>query len=143
MIPLASILLAASAGIILLLGSLHLWITFRGNKMFPRDAALEAQMRVVSPVISRETTMWKVWIGFNASHSFGGMLFGLVYGYLALAHGAFLFQSTFLLAVGLLLLAGLLYLGKVYWFRVPFRGIALATALYVAALATRWISGSP
>jgi hypothetical protein len=143
MIPLASILLAASAGIILLLGTMHLWITFRGNKMYPRDAALEAQLRVVSPVISRETTMWKVWIGFNASHSFGGMLFGLVSGYLALVHGAFLFQSTFLLVVGLLLLSGLLYLGKVYWFRVPFRGIALATALYVAALATRWISGSP
>jgi hypothetical protein len=35
--------------------------------------------------------MWKAWIGFNASHSFGLILFGTVYAYLALAHGSFLF----------------------------------------------------
>ena len=28
-------------------------------------------MMTVSPVISRETTMWRVWVGFNATHSFG------------------------------------------------------------------------
>jgi hypothetical protein len=143
MIPLASLLLAASAAVILLLGSAHLWITFRGTKMHPRDAALEAQLRLVSPNITRETTMWKVWIGFNASHSFGGILFGLVYGYLALAHGPMLFHSGFLLVVGLLLLGGYCFLGKRYWFRVPFRGIAFATALYVAAIVTNWICGSP
>jgi hypothetical protein len=27
--------------------------------------------------------MWKAWVGFNASHSYGAILFGLVYGYLA------------------------------------------------------------
>lgn len=143
MIPLASLLLAASAAIILLLATAHLWITFRGEKMNPHDAALEARMREVSPNISRETTMWKVWIGFNASHSFGGMLFGLVYGYLALAHGAFLFRSTFLLVVGFLLLGGYCWLGRSYWFSTPLRGIALATVLYVAALAVNWISGLP
>ncbi len=78
--------------------------------------------------------MWKAWIGFNASHSYGAMLFGLVYGYLALAHAPFLFASPFLLAVGLVLLGGYGLLGWQYWFSVPFRGIALATALYVAAL---------
>ena len=25
-------------------------------------------LRAVSPVITRETTMWQAWIGFNASH---------------------------------------------------------------------------
>ncbi len=143
MIALASALLTASAAIIFLLGLLHLKITFSGDKMRPRDAALEERMREVTPQITRETTMWKTWIGFNASHSIGGMLFGLVYGYLALAQAAFLFRSPFLLAVGFLTLAGYCFLGVRYWFSVPFRGIALATALYVAALATQWISGSP
>ncbi len=141
MIPLASLLLAASAAIILLLGFLHLKITFLGDKLRPRDSALEERMREVSPLITRETTMWKTWIGFNASHSIGGILFGLVYGYLALAHGAFLFHSSFLLAVGFLTLAGYCFLGVRYWFSVPFRGIALATLLYVAAVAAYWISG--
>ena len=78
--------------------------------------------------------MWKAWIGFNASHSYGLILFGAVYGYLALVHPAFLFQSWFLLALGLLFLAGYAILGRLYWFSVPFRGILLATALYVGAL---------
>jgi len=134
----ASLLIAASAAIILLLGLVHLLYTFRGTKLHPRDAALQARLKEVSPVITRETTMWKAWIGFNASHSYGAILFGLVYGYLALAHASFLFQSTFLLLLGLLLLAGYVFLGKVYWFSVPFRGIVLSTALYVAALIVRW-----
>jgi len=127
-------LLAASAAIILLLGLVHLLYTFRGNKLHPRDAALEARLKEVSPKISRETTMWNAWIGFNASHSFGAILFGLVYGYLAFMHTALLFQSIFLLLVGAFLLAGYVFLARRYWFSIPFRGIVLATALYVAAL---------
>lgn len=78
--------------------------------------------------------MWKAWIGFNASHSYGALLFGAVYGYLALVHSAFLFQSWYLLSLGLLLLVGYAFLGKRYWFRIPFRGILVATVLYVCAL---------
>jgi hypothetical protein len=135
----ASYLLAAAAFIILSLGTLHLLFTFHGDKLHPRDPALIASMKEVSPRITRETTMWKTWIGFNASHSYCGMLFGLIYGYLALRHPDFLFASAFLLSVGLLLLAGLVFLGWRYWFSTPFRGIVLATALYVAAIVMRFL----
>ncbi len=134
MLTLATSLIAASAAVILALGLIHLLYTFRGQKLHPRDPELEARLRDVSPVITRETTMWKAWIGFNASHSFGALLFGAVYACLALAHGPFLFGSPFLLAVGLLFLLGYTFLGQRYWFSVPFRGILLATVLYVAAL---------
>lgn len=139
MITLASALIAASAAIFLLLGLLHLLYTFSGSKLHPRDAALKTRMAEVSPVITRETTMWKTWVGFNATHSFGAILYGLVYGYLALAHGSFLFQSPFLLLTGLFLLAGCVFVGKVYFFSTPFRGIVLSTALYVAALVVHWL----
>ncbi|OHC64821.1 MAG: hypothetical protein A2045_00585 [Rhodocyclales bacterium GWA2_65_20] len=135
MIALASSLLAASAAIILLLGLAHLLFTFRGTKLHPRNAALEASMKQVSPVLTRQTTMWKAWIGFNASHSHGAIFFGLVYGYLALAHAAFLFQSAFLLLVGLALLLGYVVLARAYWFSIPLRGIVASTLLYLAALA--------
>ena len=135
---LAPWLVAASAGIILALGLAHLLYTFRGSSFHPRDAALATRMMEVSPRITRETTMWKCWIGFNASHSYGAILFGLVYGYLALAESALLFRSTFLSALGMLTLAGYVFLGKRYWFSVPFRGIVLATALYIAALLVHW-----
>jgi hypothetical protein len=112
----------------------HLLYTFRGRKLHPRDGAIEAQMREGHPVLTRQTTLWKAWVGFNASHSFGAILFGLVYGYLALLHSAFLLQSSFLLGLGLLLLSGYVFLGWRYWFSVPFRSIVVATICYVAAL---------
>lgn len=125
-----SLLVFASAAIIAGLGVVHLWFTFVGPELRPREVELENRMKAVSPVITRQTTMWKAWIGFNASHSFGALLFGAIYGYLALAKSALLFQSTFLAIVGGLLLAGYIILGKLYWFRVPFRGIVLASILY-------------
>jgi len=126
----SSMLIAASAAVILLLGLVHLLYTFRGPLLHPSDAELTAKMMTVSPIISRETTMWRVWIGFNASHSFGLILFGTLYGYLAVRHRAFLFQSWFLLVLGFALLLGYAILAKLYWFSAPFRGVTLAAVLY-------------
>lgn len=139
MTTIAQMLMGASAAIILLLGLVHLLYTFHGHKLYPRDDALEARMKEVWPVLTRETTMWQAWVGFNASHGLGAILFGLVYGYLALFHSRLLFGSVFLQAVGLMLLAGYAFLGKKYWFSVPFRSIVLSTILYMAAL----IAASP
>lgn len=131
---LAPILVACSAGIVLLLGVLHLTYTFLGPKLLPRDRELKAHMEQVSPVITRETTIWKVWVGVNATHSCSLILFALVYGYLALAHGDFLFRSLFLLGVGLVLLVFYVFLARMYFFSVPFGLLLGATLLYGAAL---------
>ena len=130
----ASAFIAASAAIILLFGLLHLLYTFRGPKLHPRDPDLTARMMAVSPVISSETTMWRCWIGFNASHSFCLIFFGALYGYLAMRHSAFLFHSWFLLALGLVLLLGYATLAKLYWFTTPFRGVVVATVLYFVGI---------
>ena len=111
----APALVAASAAI-MLLGLLHLLYTFYSPQLLPRDDALHTRMQEVSPVITRQTTMWKAWVGFNASHSYGLILFGTVYGYLALAHSDVLFQSVFLLSLGLLWLFGYVFLAKRYFF---------------------------
>ncbi|HEX8955782.1 MAG TPA: hypothetical protein VF798_05890 [Burkholderiaceae bacterium] len=134
----APFLIAASAAILLLFGSLHLWYTVRGKLFKPRDAALEARMKEVAPLISRETTMWKAWVGFNASHSLGAMFFGLLYLYLSLQHQLFLMGEPVLLALGLLLLIGYNVLARAYWFSVPRRGIAVASVLYALALSLDW-----
>jgi hypothetical protein len=134
------ILMSLSALLVLVLGVLHLVYTFRGPKLTPRDPALQARMAEVSPVITRQTTMWRAWVGFNASHSMGAILFGLVYGFLANAYPEILFGSPFLLAVGLAMLGGLAVLGKVYWFRIPFRGIVTSLGCYLASIATWWWS---
>ena len=130
----AKALMATSAGVIFALGALHLVYTFVGSKLRPRDPALEARMDEVSPGITRETTMWRAWVGFNASHGMGAMLFGLVYGFLAVRHADVLFRSPFLLGVGLAMLGGYAVLGRRYWFSVPFGGICLALVAYVASV---------
>jgi len=131
------VLVASSSFILLFLGSVHLLYTFRGTKLHPRDHAVQSAMAGDSPVLTRQTTMWRAWIGFNASHSYGAMLFGLVYGYLALFQPAVLFGSAFLITVALAFLAGLLVLAKAYWFSIPYRGVLLSISLFVAALVLR------
>jgi hypothetical protein len=130
----AQALIAASAAIVLALGALHLVFTFHGRKLLPRDANLRAQMEQGTLVLTRETSVWKAWIGFNASHSLGAMLFGLVYGHLVLVHSAVLLRSPFLLALGAAVLLSYAWLGRRYWFSVPFRGIVLSLVLYLAGL---------
>jgi hypothetical protein len=130
----ARILMVLSAGIVFTFGVIHLVYTFRGPYLTPRDPALKISMSQISPVLTSETTMWRCWVGFNASHSMGLMLFGLVFGYLALARGQFLFQSAFLLVAGLAMLCGVVVLCKVYFFSAPLRGIGIALACYVASI---------
>ena len=79
--------------------------------------------------------MWRCWVGFNATHSMALLLFGLVFGFLALAHGEVLFHSPFLLVVGLAMLAGLVVLCKLFFFRVPLIGVSIALVCYVASVA--------
>jgi hypothetical protein len=118
----ARILMVLSASIIFTLGVVHLVYTFWGPKLTPRDPALEISMSQISP-------------GFNASHSMGLILFGLVFGFLALAHGQLLFQSPFLLVVGLAMLGGMAVLCKVYFFSVPLTGVCISLACYIASIA--------
>ena len=130
----AVVLMTLSAAIVFALGLLHVVYTFWGTKLTPRDPALRNRMGEVPLVIARETTMWQAWVGFNASHGMGAMLFGLVYGFLAMAHGDLLFQSPFLLVVGLAMAGGLFALGKLYWFSIPAAGTGISLACYVASI---------
>ena len=130
----SSAFIAASAAVILLLGLVHLLYTFRGPELHPRDPDLTARMMMVSPVITRETTMWKTWVGFNATHSFGLILFGAIYGYLAICQRAFLFHSRFLLALGFTLLLGYAVIARLYFFTAPFRAVVFAAVLYLLGI---------
>ncbi len=128
------ILVGLSAAVILLLGSIHLLYTFRGDKLHPREAATKKAMQDDAPVLTRETSVWGAWIGFNASHSLGAILYGLIYGYLVLRHPGLLFTSAYLMAIGFLMLVSLFLLARRYWFSVPFRGITLSLLSYAAGI---------
>lgn len=126
--------MVTSATVLLVLGTLHLVFTFYGQKLRPRDPVLQARMKEVPPGITRDSTMWGFWVGFNITHSMAAMLFGLVYGFLALAHSSFLFSSAYLLIVGLLTVSGFFVTARVYWFSTPIIGTGISLACYVASI---------
>lgn len=136
------LLVVAASAIALALGLAHVLFTFHGPKLTPRDPELLQRMQGTSPVITRQTTMWKAWVGFNASHGLGLITFGAVYGYLALVQPHLLFQSFFLLGFGAVVLLGYVFLARQYFFRTPFRAVSGATAMYCIALVVNAIRTS-
>lgn len=130
------LLLFVSSAIVLVVGALHLSSTFLGSDLEPRDPALEARMKEVSPNVTDQSTMWKGWIGFNAGYGLGLVLFGALYGYLSLFHFQTLRQSWFLLAAGAVFLGGQVVLAQRYMFSIPITIFASALVLYLAGVVT-------
>ncbi|NOQ78398.1 MAG: hypothetical protein GQ546_03250, partial [Gammaproteobacteria bacterium] len=60
-------------------GFVHLIYTFYTNKFDARKSSVTAAMKTTSPILTKETTMWDAWIGFNASHSLGAILVAAFY----------------------------------------------------------------
>ena len=133
----AKFLLDLGGGIFVLLGSLHALYTFldirRPRRLVPQDPAIALAMTGSPLRLSRGgTTMWRAWVGFNFSHSLGGVLFGV------LCVGAGVVLDAVAIPAWVLLLfvvIALIYLGLsiLYWFRVPTMGIAVASLCLLVA----------
>lgn len=120
--------------IFLLLGSAHLFYTFFSNKFMAKNPGTVTEMKNTYPLLTNQTTMWKAWVGFNASHSLGAIFLGIINIVLAAQYFPVLEQSGSLLSLTFFTSAFYLFLAKRYWFRVPFRGIFFATCCYCAAI---------
>ncbi len=129
----AQFLIIIGASVCGFLGIIHLAYTFFTNKFDPRDASTREAMKTTSPILTRRTNMWDAWIGFNASHGLGILLFAAVYLVLAGRHMSVLKQSPAL--AWLPVVGGGAYLGlaKRYWFRSPLIWIAVASACFALA----------
>lgn len=127
------ILLIVGATIFGLLGSIHLAYTFFTNKFDARDQAVTDAMKATSPVLTRDTSMWKAWIGFNASHSLGAITVAAFYIPLAISNMAVIRESLWLTILPVTIGFAYLYLAKKYWFKIPLIGITLSTACFIGA----------
>ena len=107
----ATALVTASAAMVFMLGALHCCTRSTAPSCGRATRPAARRWRSSALVLTRETTVWKAWIGFNASHSLGAMLYGVVYADLALAHPAVLWASPVLLVTGGALLATYAWLG--------------------------------
>jgi hypothetical protein len=129
----AQILIVLGASIFGVLGGIHLAYTFFSEKLLPRDRAVIDAMKSTSLALTRETTIWDAWIGFNASHSLGAILLAAFYLLLATQHMELLARSKSVLAIGIVAGAFYTWLAYTYWFKIPLLGVAIATACFVAA----------
>jgi hypothetical protein len=115
----------------LVLGTIHLLYTFFTDKFSSRNEKLVEDMKSSYPRLTRQTTMWNAWIGFNASHSSGAMFIGALNLYLGLFHFDLIQQSFFLLPFTVITTGFYLWLAHKYWFQIPFVGILLACTCYL------------
>lgn len=127
------ILIVVGAVIFGVLGSVHLIYTFFTNKFDAYDASVTTAMKSTSPILTKETTVWQAWIGFNASHSLGAILVAAVYIPLALNHINVIQQSVWFAALPVIVGLSYMALAKVYWFKIPFVGVTISTFCFIVS----------
>ena len=131
---LEKILIISGGSVFLILGLIHLIYTFFTNKFYARDMATTEKMNNTSPILTNETTMWKAWVGFNASHSSGAIFIGLVNIILVVQHFE-VYQNSFnILILDICTGVFYLYLAKKYWFKIPLIGVLIATGCFILAM---------
>ena len=131
------ILIITGAAIFGLLGLAHLLMTFFTHNFDAFDSDVTEAMKGTSPVLTKETSMWNAWIGFNASHSLGAIIVAAVYIPLAAFDMAVISQNIYYSILLAVISLSYLVLAFRYWFKVPFLGIAIATVCILGSLASR------
>ncbi len=136
------ILIITGAGIIGLLGLVHWIYTFYTNKFQPYHSEVKSAMQASSPVLTKETSIWNAWIGFNASHSLGALIVAAVYIPLALEHIQVIHSNLWLSVLPSLIGLTYFYLAKKYWFKIPVIGLLLASLCFISALVLSLLAGN-
>jgi len=139
------VLVLAGAGVIVLLGLVHAFLTFRsspdGGPMMPTDANVRETMLLstglgLAPRI--DTTLWKAWIGFNLSHSLGVVVVGVLIGLPVARKLKCPIDNWLWLTTSLCLPWIYRSIAQRYWFAQPTRGITFATLLILTGIVGQW-----
>lgn len=121
----------------LVLGLVHAAATPRtpaqAKGLSPRDPALREAMARDTVLLTRRTSLWLAWVGFNLSHSLGAILFGSVIVLIGRSPAAFEAQAGVFLPLAVAVTACYLAIGVRCWFRTPIIGILLSAACLVAS----------
>lgn len=119
--------------VLLVLGTIHLLYTFFTDKFFTRIQETGDMMKLDSPILTRKTSVWKAWIGFNASHSIGVLFFALINIAVALENFELFQSSNYLLVLDNVMVLFYLFLAKKYWFIRPLVGIFITFICFATA----------
>jgi predicted RND superfamily exporter protein len=123
----------------LLLGTAHVVHTPRlpseRKGLSPSDPSLAEVMTRSRVLLTGRTDMWRVWVGFNLSHSLGILLFGAVVVLVGRTPVSFGHNAAIFLPLAVVVSLTYLSLGLAYWFRTPLIGISVSVVLFSAAWA--------
>ena len=87
----------------------------------------------MAPLLTKETSVWNAWVGFNASHSLGAMLVAAVYIPLTTSYFYIIQQSAWFSSLPVLIGLSYRILAKKYWFKIPFFGVLISTICFAGA----------
>jgi hypothetical protein len=134
----AQILLAISATIFLVLGTLHGVLTLRDvgkpRAFTPTDDAVRIAMEGTRLAFNPRANFWQAWLGFNLSHSLGVVLFGGGLFFTAWLHFPVFATSPFLQGIAVIIAAAYLVLSLRFWFWGPALGAGLSLLCILAAV---------
>ena len=120
----------------LVLGILHtvytITDTFNPKKLIPYQSDVMGLMKSSSLAITKETNMWRAWVGFNISHGIGMLFFSVTYLYLSTFYIPFLEASVFFMSAAPIIALIYLALSKKYWFSIPIIGSTIGLLCFVA-----------
>jgi len=122
----------------ILLGAIHILYSVRDawspKKLTPYDDSVRVSMQRSTLALTRQTTMWRAWLGFNISHGIGVLFFGLIYLTLAISDFALITRITLLQYFALTVSVSYLVLSVKFWFHIPTIGSGIGTACFLVSL---------
>jgi hypothetical protein len=125
----------------LALGILHTLYTiadtYNPKKLIPYKAGVMGLMKESTLAITKETNVWRAWVGFNISHGIGILFFSTTYLYLSIFNTPFLEGSLFFMSAAPIISLTYLVLSKKYWFSIPTAGSAIGLLCFVAGAFSR------
>ncbi|HTE10706.1 MAG TPA: hypothetical protein VK645_07040, partial [Chitinophagaceae bacterium] len=98
-----------------------------------RNEKVIEEMKTSFLILTKETTFWKAWIGFNASHSSGVIFIGIINFYLAAQYFAVLQSAHFFFIFNILTMGFYTWLARKYWFKIPLAGILIALVCFIVS----------
>lgn len=110
--------------------------TYNPQKLIPYKPDVMGLMKESTLAITKETDMWRAWVGFNISHGIGILFFSATYLYLSISYISFLESSLFFMSAAPIISLTYLILSKKYWFSIPFIGSTIGFLCFVAGTLT-------
>jgi len=121
----------------IVLGLAHALLTLRDVRrptaLSPTDPALREAMAVTPLILTRATTMWRAWLGFNLSHSLGVIFFGGLLLALGLYDWPFVSETRVLIPLAVVVSGAYLLLAVKFWFQKPAWGAGLGLLCFLAS----------